>query len=329
MRATGAEHMENIVEPMLLIYRNVNCKHARASSALDRDIDDAKIDEVMETTYLQHVPIRGMKLQFDVPFDKRNPQDTYISFGLQRSGQHVIIDWICRGFVDAIHLNHCRFFKKDHDRVVLSPKRGRRVIYTASMVHDSKVQGRNNYERSLPASPQCKLLYSLEDIRLSDAGINHIIQKYHHCKILILRDPANWLASSIQLRRFTKETLAKKVAVLKEYLEFANRTAQNRGPNWLVINFNRFIEEPDYRRELGRELQIKSFEMAEEALKLTPTFGGGSSFRGEDDPASHPLNRWVKFSSDPFFLSTLSDSELIAQSEYFFGKSTGISQLRS
>jgi hypothetical protein len=260
---------------------------------------------------------RCLPARYDKPFDASGQSRLLTTFALQRSGQHVVIDWICRGLVDALHLNNCRFYREGWS-VILTPMMGRRVVYSRDAIQDSGVQGRRAYRRSLPERTPANLVYSLENQSLNHQSARRLLARFHPYVVVILRDPANWLASSIRHGLHDRATLKANIAVLKEYLRFAHEHLSNGSGRGVAINFNRFTNDDGYRRALAEKLELAGFDRAEDALRHTPDFGGGSSFKAEQGQSTSVHDRFLEYQSDPFFQAALQDPELIALAEPFF-----------
>jgi hypothetical protein len=270
---------------------------------------------------------RYLPIRYGEPHRRGCQSRLFTTFALQRSGQHLVIDWICRGLVDAVHLNNCRLFRAGL-KVVLTPITGRRVVYSPSAIHDSGVQGRRAYRRSLPQRTPSNLVYSLENQSLEQYEIRKLLSRFHPFLIIILRDPANWLASSLRHGMHGNETLKANIKILKEYLRFANGLEATGGSHGTAINFNRFTEDESYRRMIAEKLNLVSFKRAEEALQHTPDFGGGSSFNDRQGRSNGVHDRYLEYRDDAFFREALKEPELITLVETFFGTLPGFETLR-
>lgn len=262
---------------------------------------------------------RFLPVRYDVPHGSACRSRLLTTFALQRSGQHLVIDWICRGLVDALHVNNCRFAREGLS-LVLRPLMGRRVVYAADEIGDSGQQGRRAYLKCLPSMTPPNLVFSLENQSLGQPAVKRLLAKFTPELILILRDPANWLASSLRHGLHSRETLRGNVAILKEYLTLANDRAASANGGAVVINFNRFTEDDAYRRALAERIGLASFERAETALQHTPDFGGGSSFKDVRGQSRGVSDRYLEYQDDEFFQSVLRDAELMALAETFFGR---------
>jgi hypothetical protein len=267
---------------------------------------------------------RYLPVRYDQPYDPSGDSRLITTFALQRSGQHLVIDWICRGLVDALHLNNCRFYR-DGWSVILTPMTGRRVVYSRDAIQDSGIQGRRGYRASLPEHTPGNLVYSLENQSLNHHSVRRLLARFRPFVVVILRDPANWLASSIRHGLQDRATLKANIDIFKEYLRFAADHLSNGSGRGVAISFNRFTNDAAYRHALAEKLGLAGFERAEGALRHTPDFGGGSSFKSDQGQSTSVHDRFLEYRGDPFFQSALQDRELIALAEPFFGPLPGLS----
>jgi hypothetical protein len=266
---------------------------------------------------------RYLPVRFDVPHGRACRSRLLTTFALQRSGQHLVIDWICRGLVEALHVNNCRFAREGLS-LVLRPLMGRRVVYTASGIHDSGVLGRRAYRKSLPPTTPSNLIYSLENQSLAQHDVKRLLAKFDPYIVVILRDPANWLASSLRHGLHSKETLRGNIGILKEHLRFAGELATSANARAIAINFNRFTDDEAYRRTLADRIGLTSFDRAEQALHHTPDFGGGSSFKNVRGQSRDVSDRYLEYREDGFFQGALDDPELVMLAGAFFGTLPGV-----
>ena len=86
----------------------------------------------------------------------------FLTFAPMRSGQHAVIDWICKGLSDGvIHFNLCGFLREGL-LYRLWPWNGRRVIYYDTGKSDSGEQGQAKFrEEKLENLPE-NLVFSME-----------------------------------------------------------------------------------------------------------------------------------------------------------------------
>ncbi len=240
------------------------------------------------------------------------------SFAMQRSGQHLIIEWVCRGLpAGVLHFNHCRFIKGGR-RLFLKPIMGRRIVYSGDTVEDSGAQGTANLCKDFPVPAPEYFLYSVEDMDPLQRSYRRLIRKYSPEVILILRDPANWLASSIRHGRKEESELREHMETYKKQLSIATGQHRHTFPRVIVFNYNEFIINEAYRRDMAGKFDQFDLDKADVALARTPDFGGGSSFSGLSK--SQTNDRWRKYENDTFFRSLLADRELLELSKAFFGE---------
>ncbi|WP_144062941.1 hypothetical protein [Litchfieldella anticariensis] len=200
----------------------------------------------------------------------------------------------------------------------LMPVAGRVIIYNSGERKvDSGKQGKENVFDFVKKFIFCKEVYSMEDVdfkKLSYRLLNGIADK----NLIILRDPCNWLASSMKHGKSTPEKLVKKKEILKKYL----REFYYHGENGklIFIDYNKFVLSCEYRKELFVKLSLDNFIEAEQAMYSIPEFGGGSSFSGINSTISQEdvFERWMVYRNDKIFSDILRDDELIFLANEFF-----------
>lgn len=258
-------------------------------------------------------------VRYGPPVSWDYPDHVFKSFGLQRSGQHLVIEWICRGLQDVSHLNNCGFRRRGAT-YELRPRFGRQIVYSGGVIRDSR-----DYPDAASLSGHPNAFFSIEDLRLSGPLMKKLDRSHVARTILIMRDPCNWLASSLEHGRSYAEVEVKRDTLI-EYLEEAISPGQNLRPDSVPISYNEFILSRSYRQDLARKLSLPSFVDAEVALGNVPDFGGGSSF-SDGGGGVRTLSRWTKYSSDTRFHQTLNHPRLIELAMAFFGNPPGFEEL--
>lgn len=245
-----------------------------------------------------------------------------VTLSLQRSGQHAVINWLCSQMINVIHFNHCRF-----ERTCLSykitPINNRIVIYKENNKYDSGVQSREAANSILSKIDSYeRLLYSFEDVDPNNILLNNYIHHIDPTVILIIRDPYNWLASSIKHGQSSPVMLALKKEIIVKYLEQALEVTNHIKHPVVTINFNDWVTRISYRKEVIRKLDLPFSEAADNALQEVPDFGGGSSFDGTRSNTSNSnmnvFDRWKDYVDNPVFRKLLNDKHLIELTESFF-----------
>jgi len=105
----------------------------------------------------------------------------------------------------------------------------------------------------------------------------------------------------------------------KEFLGFTNYLSNNK----LVINFNKWVVDKEYRRTLAKKLGLN---FNDHSMSSVSEYGKGSSFdglkfHGQADRMK-VLERWKEFESDKFYKSIFHDDEALSLSKEIFGDIT-------
>ena len=234
------------------------------------------------------------------------------SFAMQRSGQHVIIDWICRGYPRAAHFNHCLKRKTGLGESVVPMGYSKYKLYSESGIVDKRLDFK---------SVECNtIFYSFENWDLNDVLLDSLSDRFDTTNIIIVRDAFNWLASTVRHNTFKGADLRSRIDVLKCYYKEAIRVQEDESGRFVVVKYNDFISDSDYRKRIATRLGMDDYEIAEEALGIVPPEGGGSSFSGRKKPSQEALfNRWRKFVDDEEYRVLIRDPELLELNANLFG----------
>ena len=261
--------------------------------------------------------------------------DVLIVFGLQRSGNHSIIDWLCSILTGSVHLNNLQHKLVDFQ----TEKEARLYFQKLATKHKSST-----------------LILSLEDsankIEPEDTFLNSFNQKVEFFRsvksfkvecIVVLRDPYNTLASRLK----AQERLTADMS-LETYIDNWKDLARSFGKHGLrYIIYNKWRDDEGYRKILCDELGGK---YSDRTLSEVARAGGGSSFDGRGRLTMRELHtkfinkslpsiiltivrkpksvinkllgprinamtlntdlRWKEFEKHPFFREILKDNEL-------------------
>lgn len=237
-------------------------------------------------------------------------------FGLQRCGQHLIINWLlkqCKGkvlFVNNMKLNS-------------GPLAGWRKMYYENGVH-KKLKSYDNLGNI------DYLIYNYEDISISDVSPKPFYPK--PCKftqILIVRDLFNFVASRIKLtldgkRRGCKIKLTN-TRSREKLIRFWKETAKeflsitNKLKNKIGISYNSFVSDKNYRKDIANKLGLV---FTDEGINEVTKFGGGSSFDSinYDGKAQKMsvMKRYVEFEKNMTYNRLVNDKEAIKYSRKIF-----------
>jgi len=241
-------------------------------------------------------------------------------YGLQRSGNHGIINWItAQGSSKVCHINGV--FPGINPWQKNWGVSYQRFDYWPSQRDASGAFVRKNM-----------LLCSYENRELADAlaqdrgtfakYVGHSRSTY---AVLILRDPyntfASWLKSGWDVTPAIVQ-LWKDYA--KEFLDITHTLPQDK----VLINFNRWFQDQDYRRQLSQQLGLP---FSDEGLEQVSHNGGGSSFDQQAFKGKAKqmklLERFQSFIEDKRFIELFQDKEIGQLSDKIFGPIPGTEML--
>ncbi len=273
-------------------------------------------------------------------------------FGLKRSGNHAIINWLCQQIPGkVVFLNNCYPAGK---KLNLYTGKGR--IDCKGINYWDFKQGRFLFEKN-PFAGKAIISYSKKDPRFNSEKLKStlknavIISFENKCinqmstlldqnhdelvgkskkilSIIILRDPFNMLASIYH--KWGGDNLKKAALQWIEYGKKFIDIDENLSSSWLGISYNRWVLEESYRREIVEKLQIP---FDDSAKNIVTNFGGGSSFEslsysGNADEM-RVFERFKMYEKDEKFRSVVQNQELINLSQRIFPNIPGIEGLFS
>lgn len=190
------------------------------------------------------------------------------TISLQRTGQHLIIDFFGRGLEGSyIHFNNCTalFFGSSYFQM----KTGRRIVYNQTGPTDL---GRSKIHKYLPFRPVENSIVSFENQSLSCRSLEQF-----DVILLIERDRKNWLSSI-----FAHQGLRAKTNLTKVHTAMKNFKRLQENLKIARISFDEFVKSDSYRRALAKKYNL-DFDIANQAMLHRPDFGGGSSFQNSPD----------------------------------------------
>jgi hypothetical protein len=182
------------------------------------------------------------------------------------------------------------------------------------------------------------LILSYEDYSIPQVA-NDFFEKKHDLylgksekrfDVLILRDPFNLFASRLRSGR-TEMSGSKLKSLLDVWIEYAREYLGET--NYLqnekvLVNFNKWFAERDYRKSLAEKLGL---DFSDQAVNQVTSFGRGSSFDGtkfDGNPQKMDLlGRWRTLSENPEYLQLVRNEEVRLYSEMIFGHIPGTEAL--
>jgi hypothetical protein len=279
-------------------------------------------------------------------------------FGLQRSGNHAIIEWILDQHVGkrSCFLNNVGHGDQD-------PFMTARQVALAGFGSNGDVEALRRAHKDL-------LIYSYEDdlsrmqrgATLTDVihdedfekqRIRYVGRSEHRMNVILLRDPFNFFAS--RLKKLDALSGVKDVEAIKESWKLMAQRALRMRRDFVGkefwVSYNRWVSDEKYRRRLSTRL---FGQFSDASLRYVPGHGGGSSFDADHGRISfreirrkwrrlldpkvyrHPgrylrrlvakdgrsmkvLERWHEMRGEAVYRSLFRDGELLELSERLFG----------
>jgi hypothetical protein len=252
-------------------------------------------------------------------------EECWLFFGMQRSGNHAILNWLCYGLSETVHLNNCTIYGNFKLRFMPSGIK----IFGAGEPFESALRIKfnpNDKELREQINETKNRIYSFENTLPEPYFYAHFLARQ---TIVILRDPANWLASfkkHYENHPNLTQKLINGMMMYKKHLRFALQHIDNPTPFTHIINYNEFIQNQSYRALTSKKLGIHNLQNAESTLATIPENGGGSSFtKLQANPEVD--TRWQTYRTDTAYLNLLNDKELIHLSTQFFKKIPGFNEM--
>ena len=259
-------------------------------------------------------------------------------FGLKRTGNHAIINWIAEMASKAFNeptyfLNSCGSrkadpFKTHADR---GDKKGTEIDNIFVQLPNMSKWKKDEIKPIRLKQKKC-LLYSYEDFiithMLKDDCVRNreytIGSSDHIFNIIIMRDIFNWMASVIKAQTGSGRTLPKVDYLLHRWKIYAqcyiNKVIFPPGKT-IYILFNKWFLYETYRRNIAKRLNL---EYCDQSLKYVGApRERGSSFDGmkyeKYADQMDVLNRWKLFNHNPILFECIDDEAIIA-SNIIFGR---------
>jgi tetratricopeptide (TPR) repeat protein len=236
-------------------------------------------------------------------------------FGLRRSGNHAVIDWM---------MPQCQ----KHDRIM--------HYNNVRVLRNGEIQAHKNHIAQFIGPNEeggIFRIFGFEDTNL--------LQPPKHIQLgipfIVLRDPFNTFASRLRLVNTTGDELHSKANLVTDFtIELWKQYAQEflaKESKFMTVNFNQWIIDKDYRKELSDRIKKQipfgggPFGVIDDSMwkfsddgfgsKEGWIYSGGSSFSEENE--LDLLNRWKHFEDDVRYV-TLFDDEIIEMSREIFGE---------
>jgi hypothetical protein len=283
-------------------------------------------------------------------------------FGLQRSGNHAIIEWI----LDQ-HAGKRTCFLNNVGHGDQDPFTTTRQIALEGFGSNSDVEGVRrahkdlliySYEDDLSRMRQgATLIDAMHDESFAEQRIRYVGDSEHRMNVIVLRDAFNFFAS--RLKKLDALTGTQDLEAIKEsWKAMAKRALQMRrdfAGEEFWISYNAWVSDEGYRRGLSKRL---FGQFSDASLVYVSGHGGGSSFDSEhgrlslrvirrkwrrlldpkvylhtgrhlrrlmakDGRSMKVLDRWHEMRGEAVYCSLFRDHELLQLSERLFGTLPG------
>ncbi len=256
--------------------------------------------------------------------------------GLQRSGNHALINWI---------FNQCQG-KKCLLNWVVPDSNPFYSFHRKSTIKEFQADFYKNFNLTLEKSgffsKKELLIYSYEDDALGNIATDKFDRNHDRWigksgvryDLLLMRDPFNLIASrlkrddtdvenrySFRIEKERKILIELWKQYAREFLCITNHLAYNK----ICVNYNKWFVDKTYRVEIADKLNI---EFNDKGMEEVTQIGGGSSFDSIDynRKASEMkvLERWKHYKDDKDFQLIFKDQELMELSGRIFGQIPGV-----
>lgn len=268
-------------------------------------------------------------------------------FGLRRSGNHAIQNWIIRqNDASFVHLNDCKLYgksKNPYENFSKATISGINPLtyhqgmlkyrrYLKYLLHP-KVEylyGRNRSELDRESLKNYRskslLLHSYEHYSLDQVigdwfetqRDNFVGKSQQRFDVVVLRDPFNVFASLIH----RGEDMNQVGCVIQKWIEHAREYLglTNYFKNRVCISYNQWFTDKDYRQQVAKSLDLK---FSDAGINTVVSVGKGSSFDGTayDGMAREMpvLIRYKKYLDHPAMQKVLAHEELRDLADEIFG----------
>lgn len=231
-------------------------------------------------------------------------------YGLRRSGNHGIINWIMANhYGRGCFLNDVGFPRDNPQRICKSLPAFKNFEYIKSV-------NLNHKPNIVIASYENR---NLEEVLNYEVYQNHCEANYKYVdsyQIVILRDFYNLAASCYQSLKDNKEFLKTRSSdVIDDTEAFANIWVQYaeaflENPRVIGIDYDGWVSSKKYRDSISDTLEFKNFE---NGLNSVASYGYGSSFeKGNKKKASSLyISRWKRFKEDEEFIELMRKCQII------------------
>jgi len=271
-------------------------------------------------------------------------------WGIRRSGNHAVSNWLCNLFNDPVHLfNNCKIRENSLEGGVFGQGRRRDSILDDIICKRDPYRGKTRQEVLDVENKEC-LLYSFEskDMRYTNIMKYDLGPSKYRYDIIIMRDFYNLLASSLNIggrdplsildeykdnkdadeisystwKKWNKFLIDYYIIYAKEFLGETNYLTFPK----ICISYNDWFKSVEYREKIATKLNLKN---RDRTINIVAAVGNKpGSFDGFDYDGNTKdmkvLERWKLFKDNSIYQSFVDrGEEAIELSNRIFGKIEG------
>lgn len=224
---------------------------------------------------------------------------TFLIFSQERSGQHAIINWICKqSKVKTFHYNAPQF-----PAFTNGSYNGRIELFNLG----KKVGVRRHVKNYNPPKDNAELrVYNFEEVKPKKIESKLIVGDVKN--IIIIRDFYNWLASSI--KRVPKERASKKFEEQLKRIPIWIKSCEiilKNNKEYYTIIYNNWFSDREYRKKISNDLKLNETDYG--LNDVSKVFGEGSSFDKDkfNGKANQMkvLNRYEQYVNDKKYIDLI------------------------
>jgi hypothetical protein len=231
----------------------------------------------------------------------------YIILGMKRSGHHALAYWIAHNWLPKASMLHNDCGKGWNKGFLLPtyPNENNQFVTVG--------EGETEID-----------IYNIEDFDVKHLDTYNfakfsIFRPYNSVHImLVVRDPYNWIASSLKTGGGPAKRLPNRIKLWKKQINFLKGNNLKQRNKILAVNYNDWFKQEYYRMHLAVQLKLPSFD---QGINVTSPRGGGSSFDKMKfkNKASQMkvLERWKYFKGNSEFIKYI-DTQIESLSKEFF-----------
>ena len=234
----------------------------------------------------------------------------YIILGMKRSGHHAIVNWIAHNHSNGfLHYNNCSSGWQRGDFTPNYRVGDTDMGIPLGQTKDIKHRICNVEDLDLLKFRQYKMV-DFESLKKFD-------EVYF---ALVLRDPYNWLASSIKVGGGIAPRTDSRINLWKmQAEEYLGNTCHINAP-LTFVNFPKWFSSKEYRERLSYQFGMKT---SHKAVDLVSNQGNGSSFdklKFQNNASGMKiLQRWHSFRGRKYFNDLIKDNQLDKYQDLIFG----------